>query len=159
MAQPTVGTFTSRHMSVVVKDGTGTPITATLGPGPGDLTFGSLEEANTAAIKILNRGDFQELVYGEDNEIPFSITCHMVGDQTGESISDAVMKTGNFASAVTKDPGGVVYALDLVVTGTRGAVTAVYTLSNCRLKLDWSESLDGNKLSISGVCYSGCAIT
>ena len=32
MAQPTVGTFTSRHMSVVVKDGTGTPITATLGP-------------------------------------------------------------------------------------------------------------------------------
>ena len=78
MAQPTVGTFTSRHMSVVVKDGTATPITATLGPGPGDLTFGSLEEANTAAIKILNRGDFQELVYGEDNEIPFSITCHMV---------------------------------------------------------------------------------
>jgi len=159
MSQPTVGQFTSRHMTVTVKDGTGTPITATLGPGPGNLQFGSLEEAGTAAVKILNRGDFQELVYGEDNEIPFSITCHMVGDQTGESITDAINKTGNFASAVTKDPGGVVYSLDLTLTGTRGAVSFVYTFSNCRLKYSFSESLDGNKLNITGVCYGGCAVT
>jgi len=159
MSQPTVGAFTSRHMSVLVKDGTGTPITATLGPGPGDFQAGDFEEGNTAAVKILNRGDFQELVYGEDNEIPFSITCYMVGDQTGESITDAINKTGNFASAVTKDPGGVVYTLDLTLSGTRGGVSFVYTFSNCRLKYSFSESLEGNKLNITGVCYVGCAVT
>jgi len=159
MSQPTVGQFTSRHMTVTVKDGTGTPITATLGPGPGNLQFGSLEEAGTAAVKILNRGDFQELVYGEDNEVSFSIEVGMVGDQTGESVTDALLKTGNFASAVTKDPGGLVYTLDMLVSGTRDGVTNTYTLSNCRFKADWSESLEGNKINITGVCYSGVSRT
>lgn len=159
MAQPTIGTFTSRHVSVTVKDGTGSPITATLGPGPGDGQIGDLEESDTTTSKILNRGDYLESVYGDDAEIPFSITCHQVGDQTGESIMDAIRKTGNFASGVTVDPGGVVWALDVTVTMTRGAVTNTYVLNTCRLKASWGEGIDGNKLSISGTCYEGVTMT
>ena len=158
MAQVFVGQFTSQHMTVSVKDGTGTPLTAILGPGPGDMTFGSLEEGNKAATKVLNRGSFQELVYGEDNEVPFSITCHMVGDQTGESVTDALLKTGNFASAVTMDPGGLVYTLDILVSGTRGAVTNTYTLNNCRTVAKFTESKEGNTWSFSGTCYQGITV-
>lgn len=159
MAQPTVGTFTSRHVSAQFKDGTGTPITATAGPGPGDIKIGGLEEGDVAATKILNRGDFQELVLGEDKEVPFSITIHHVGDLTGESVLDAIRKTGNFSSGVTVDPGGVVWALDIVVTMTRGAVTNTFTLNTCRLMTDWSEAITGNTFSVSGTCYEGVTIT
>jgi hypothetical protein len=159
MAQPTSKVYTSRHATVTLKDGTGSPITATAGPGPGDMTLDPFEEANTAATKVLNRGDYMEMVYGEDNEVSFSITVHQVGDLTGESILDAINKTGNFASGITVDPGGVVWALDVVVTMVRDGVTNVFTLSTCRLKASWSEALEGNKFSISGVCYEGIAVT
>ena len=37
--QPSSGVFTHRHVTVTFKDGTGTPITRTLGPGPGNIKF------------------------------------------------------------------------------------------------------------------------
>jgi hypothetical protein len=154
-----VAVFTSRHTTVVLKDGTGTPITATVGPGPGDLTISGFQEGFSEATPILNRGDFQELVLGADTPVEFSITIWHDGDLTGTSVLDAIQKSGNFASGVTVDPGGVVWALDCLVTMTRGGVTNTYLLNTCRLKADWKEGLDGNQFTISGTCYEGVTIT
>ena len=36
---PAHGVFTRRYTSVSIKDGAGTPLSRTVGPGPGDFTF------------------------------------------------------------------------------------------------------------------------
>ena len=149
----------SRHTTVTLKDGTGTPITVTVGPGPGDMTISGFMEGDTTITKILNRGDYQESVYADDNEVPFTITIYHNGDLTGSSVLDAILKTGSFSAGVTVDPGGVVWALDVLVTMTRGAVTNTYTLNTCRLTTDWSEAISGNTFKISGTCYEGVTIT
>lgn len=151
--------YTSRHTTVVLSDDTGTPITVTAGPGPGDLSITGLSEADTAATKILDRGSYQELVYGDDNEVSFSLSIYHDGDLTGTSVLDAIRKTGNFSAGVTVDPGGLVWALDVTVTMTRNAVTNTYVLNTCRLTTDWSEAISGNTFKISGICYEGVTIT
>lgn len=157
--QPTTLVYTSKHLTVTVADASGSPKTATLGPGPGTLSFDGFEEANHEAISVQDRGTFMELVDGSDKEITGSIDVWMVGDLTGHSVIDAIMKTGDFSSGTTKDPGGVVWALDLTVTMTRNAVTNTFTFSNCRLKSSFKEAKEGNQFSISFTCYKGVAVT
>ena len=157
--QPTSGTFTSRHVAVSAVDGTGTPLSIAMGPGPGDITLDNFEEGNKEIAKVLNRGTFLELVYTDDKEISGSVTVHQVGDLTGHSVLDAVNKTGDFAAGVTKDPGGEVWTMDLIVTMVRGAQTNIFTLSNCRLKAGWKEGKEGNAFTISFVAYKGITVT
>ena len=52
------GVFTRRYVTVTVKDGAGTPLTRTVGPGPGDFTIDGLEAGNYEAVKVLDRGQF-----------------------------------------------------------------------------------------------------
>ena len=151
--------FTRKHVSILVKDATGTPITATLGPGPGDFSYSGLEEGDVEALPIYNRGTYLELLIGDQKQVTGSITVYHDGDQTGTSVLDAIRKTGNFASGVTVDPGLVSWALDMVVTMTRGAVTNVLTFNTCRFTTDWAEGKEGNQYSISFTCYEGVGIT
>ncbi len=148
--------FTRKHVSVKFVDGTGTPLEKTIGPGPGDFTFDGIEEGGTEAVPVYSRGDFLELVYGDEKQITGSGTIYVDGDQTGSSVIDAALKTGGtWASGVTKDPGGVVWTTDIVVTETRGATTNTYTFSNCRTVVKWTEGKEGNTLSFSFTCYNG----
>lgn len=151
--------FTRRHVTIAVADGTGTPITATLGPGPGDFTVSGLEEANKEAQRILNNGAYLEMTYGDDKEITGSITVFHYGDQTGTSVIDAIMKTGNFASGVTVDPGGVVWALDMTATITDGSVTNTMVFNTCRFTTDWGVNKEANSYSISFTCHEGVTRT
>ncbi len=151
--------FTHKHLSVTVKDDTGTPITATLGPGPGDLSYSTLEQGDVEALAVYNRGTYLEAVDGDQKQITGSITIYHDGDQTGSSVLDAVRKTGSFASGVTVDPGLVSWMLDIVVTATRGAVTNTWTFSTCRITADFTETKDGNTWTLNFTCYQGVAIT
>jgi hypothetical protein len=148
-----------RNVTVTVQDGTGTPITATLTPGPGDLKWSGLEAAGAEAIGVYNRGAFLQQIKGDDKQITGSITIYEYGDQTGTSVLDAVRKTGNFASGVTVDPGGQVWALDMIAAVTDGSVTNTYTFSTCRFTADYQESKDGNTWTLSFTCYEGVAVT
>ena len=150
---------TRKHVTVTLKDATGTPITKVLGPTPGDFQIQGLQENNTEGLPIYSRGSFLELVEGDDVQIQGSITVYHDGNLTGTSVADAILKAGNFASGVTQDPGGVVWTLDTVVTVTRGADTDTFTLSNCRFQFDYNEDKEGNKLPIKFTCYGGCALT
>lgn len=152
--------LTRRHLSAILKDATGTPITVTLGPGPGDLKLSDLEYGNKESVPIYDRGTFLEQVHGDDKQPSFSLTVYHDGDLTAAAaVHAALNKTNDFASGVTVDPGGDVWALTLVVTITRSAVTNTYTLTNCRIKWDYSEAKDNNTIAISGTCYGGYTVT
>ena len=151
------GIFTRRYVTVTIKDGAGTPLTRTVGPGPGDFKFGPVANGNYEAPKVLDRGQFYELVPGDDLQQDVSGSIYVDGDQTGASVIDAVLKTGDWASATTTDPGGVVWAFTLVITETYNGVTNVYTCSKCRGTVSWSEAVDGNKLDFAITCYGGVA--
>ena len=159
MPQPSSGVFTHRHVTVTFKDGTGTPITRTLGPGPGNIKFDNIAEGNKDAILIRDRGANLEYAYGDDKEMTGSIDVYEVGDETGNSILDAILKTGDFASGTTTDSGGVVWTGTVVVTGTRNSVTNTYTLTKCRLEASYQEAADANIFSISFRSAGGLAVT
>jgi len=153
------GVIGRRYTSITIKDGTGTPLTRAVGPGPGDFKFSTLENGNYAAIKILDRGQFYELIPGDDNEIKMSGTIYVDGDQTGSSVIDAFLKTGDWASATTTDPGGVVWAFTMIAVESYAGATNTYTLAKCRGIASWEESDAGNKLSFDITCYGGCTRT
>jgi hypothetical protein len=150
---------TRKHVSLKFKDATGTPLERTIGPGPGDFTFDGLEEGGVEALPLYDRGSFLELVIGDDKQISWSATIYVDGDQTGASVLDAVLKSGDWASATTQDPGGVVFTSDVLVTVTRGATTNTYTLNNCRTIAKFTESKEGNTWAFSGTCYQGITRT
>lgn len=152
------GVNNRRNTSVTIKDGAGTPLSRTVGPGPGDFKFSTLENGNYAAVKVLNRGVYYEMVPGDDNEIKVSGSIYVDGDQTGASVIDAFLKTGDWASATTTDPGGQVWAFTLVITESYAGNTNIYTLAYCRGIVSWSEA-EANKLDFDVTCYGGCTRT
>jgi hypothetical protein len=153
------GVFTRRFTSVTIKDGAGSPLSRAVGPGPGDFKFSTVENGNYAAIKVLDRGQFYELVPGDDNEIKISGSIYVDGDQTGSSVADAFLKSGDWAAATTTDPGGVVWAFTLVLTESYNSVTNIYTCAKCRGIASWSETDSGNKLDFDITCYGGVTRT
>lgn len=151
---------TSKHVTVTVEDDTGTPITCTLGPGPGDLEFSGLEQGDVSAIRVMNRGAHLELVEGPTNEITGSITVYHNQDLTAAaSVLAAIRKTNDYASGVAVDPGLVVWTLNLKVVITRSAVTDTFVFNTCRLSADYSEGEGGNTIKISFTCYEGVTVS
>ena len=145
-----------RNTSVTVKDGAGVPLSRTVGPGPGDFKASNLQQGNYEAMKVLDRGQFSEMVPGDDAEIKISGSIYVSGDQTGSSVVDAILKTGDWSSATTTDPGGQVWAFTLVITESYAGVTNIYTFSKCRGTASWSEDANGNKLDFDVTCLGGC---
>lgn len=145
---------TRKMVAVTFKDGTGSPISATLGPGPGDVKISGMEQGGVEAVAIYNRGTFLELVEGDQKQITFSITIYHNQDLTAASSPvAALLKTNDFSSGVTKDPGGVVWTGNLEVVVTRSGVTDTFTLINARCMFDYTEGKEGNTISISGTAY------
>lgn len=145
---------TRKMVAVTFKDGTGSPISATLGPGPGDVKISGMEQGGVEALPIYNRGTFLELVEGDQKQITFAITIYHNQDLTAAaSPVAALLKTNDFSSGVTKDPGGVVWTGNLEVVVTRSAVTDTFTLINCRCSFDYSEGKEGNTITINGTGY------
>ncbi len=64
-----------------------------------------------------------------------------------------VLKQNTFAAGVSKDPGLLVWTVNIVVTITRAGVTSTITLTNCRLIADFTTEADVNKIKISGMAY------
>jgi hypothetical protein len=151
------GIFTLKHGSIIGKDATGTPIDVDLAPGPGNMSIQGMEAGMVEGLPVYNRGTFYELVEGSQKGISFSIEVLQEGkfaaDGSTNRPGDLVLKAGTFASGTTTDPGGQVWAVDIVLTMTRNAVTSICTLKNCRVLVDFSEDANGNKVSISGTAY------
>lgn len=151
--------YTSKHVVMVWKDGTGTPLTYTPAPTPMDVTIAGIEQNGCEVIKVMNNGTFYELVEGPQKEVPFSITIYQDGELVDGSTAkpmNFVTKAGTVAAGVTGDPGGtggVWTVAQVVLTSTRNAVTTVETLTNCRLIAERVIDPAGNQIKISGIAY------
>lgn len=148
---------TSKHASVVFKDGAGSPLTYTASPTPMDLKIDGLEGDLDEAIKVMNNGVFLELVDGPQKEFPWSLTIYHDGkliDGSNGKPLNAVLKQGAWAAATTGDPGAVVWTLaEVVCTLTRGSAVDTVTIRNSRIVAGFELSPDGNKITISGIAY------
>jgi hypothetical protein len=148
--------FTLRNAVITGADATGSPISATLSPGPVDFSSDEEEAGGYEALPVMNGGDFLELVPGMQKFINFSLTLLQDGKLTDGATGkpfDLAMKQGTFAAGTTRDPGGLVWTVNVVLTLTRNGVTATKTFTNCRLKVGYSTAIDGNKIALTGTAY------
>jgi hypothetical protein len=154
-----------RDGTILIEDGTGTPLAVTVQFEAGDFSISGLNQGNIEATTYLDRGDLGSVRKTSRTFPTFSFSAHMtdLSDATDKLLYDAVNKTGAFASAVsTGGTASDVYMLKVTFTveGTNFGDSAdhVMILNNCHLSLDLSEG-DPNSFSISGTVYGAITAT
>ena len=146
---------TAKHVaSLIGSDATGTPITYTAGAGPMDFSLQGVEAGMVESIPVYSNGTFFELVEGAQKAIPFSFTLFQDGQLAASSKPlGMVLKQNTFSAGVSKDPGLLVWTVNVVMVITRSGVSSTITLTNCRLVADFGTEPDTNKIKISGIAY------
>lgn len=147
--------------SITLRDGTGSPITVTVKFDNADFSVEGLAEDLRETVAYQSRGALNGIRHTTRTFPTFSFSCQMseFSSASANSVSDAILRNGAFAAAVSTAPGGAnadVYTLDVVITeeGTNFGDSAdhTFTMEDCRLTLNYSEG-DPNTFSISGTCY------
>ena len=154
-----------RDGTILIEDGTGTPLAVTVQYEAGDFSITGLNESNTDATTYLDRGELGSVRKTNRTFPTFSFSAHMtdLSDATNKTLWDVVNKTGAFAAAVsTGGTSSDVYMLKVTFTveGTNFGDSAdhVLVLNNCHLALDFSEG-DPNSFSLSGTVYGAITAT
>ena len=154
-----------RDGTILIEDGTGTPLAVTVQFEAGDFSLSGLNQGNVEATTYLDRGELGSVRKTSRTFPTFSFSAHMtdLSDATDKLLWDAVNKTGAFSAAVsTGGTASDVYMLKVTFTveGTNFGDSAdhVMILNNCRLSLDLSEG-DPNSFSISGTVYGAITAT
>ena len=145
--------------TITLKDGTGTPITVTVRFDNADFTVSGLKAKLRETVAYQHRGVLSSVRHTARTFPQFSFSCSMseFTAATAVSVSDAVLKNGAFAAAIsTLGANADVYCLDLVVTEERtnfgDSADHTFTLEDCELELTYTEG-DPNGFSLSGTCY------
>lgn len=161
-----------RDGTILLQDGTGTPLDVTIQYENGDFNLSGLTGVGgTTAYDhtvYLDRGELNIGGIRKTNRTfpTFSFTAQFtdLSDATNETLPDFILKTGSFASAVsTLGANADVYAVDITWTieGTNfgDATDHVVSLSDCVITgLSIAEG-DPNTFSIDGVVYGTIALT
>lgn len=129
-----------------------------LSPGEGNFAFDGIQENQTEAVDIKNRGEHYELAEGDQVYPTGSITVLRDGPQHSAvnlTVMDAVLKRATSAAAggTTADEGGVVWTGSIIFTENRGGGLSVSTFPNCRLVLAGAEAQGGNTMTINWTSY------
>ena len=162
MALPIVKNY--RDGSIVLKDGTGTPIAITVEFEAGDFSITGVNQSNTEVTTYLDRGDLGTVRKTSRTFPTFSFSAHMteLSDATSKTLWDAVNKTGTFASAVSTITNSDVYGLTvlIVIEGTTLGEATDHTLElvGCHLSIDFAEG-DPNSFTINGTVYGAITAT
>lgn len=140
-----------RDGTIVLSDGTGTPLTVTIQFENGDLSISGTNQGNYEHTKYLDRGELGSIRKTTRMFPTGSFTCQMtdLSDATDRLIWDMVNKTGAFASAVsTLGANADLYTLKIVLTveGTNfgDATDHVLNLNDCRCSIDFAEGDPSN---------------
>ena len=149
--------------TIVLKDGTGTPITVTIKFDNADFSIDGLKAKLRETTAYQHRGVLSSVRHTTRTFPTGTLTCSMseFTSATATSVSDAILKNGAFAAAVsTLGTNADVYTLDILVTeeGTTfgDATDHSFTLEDCECSLAYSEG-DPNTFSISFTCYGAVA--
>lgn len=142
--------FTHRHVSLTLEDGTGTPLTFAVGPGPGDMSVSEVNASNKEVIRVLNRGAHDGFVDGDDmvQDVSISIAMPSAALTSGSvgTAMDFFRKQGTYAAGVSLD--ATIWAFKAKVVISDGTTTANIEYPLCEGALSWAEAKEGNTISI-----------
>ena len=154
-----------RDGTILIEDGTGTPLAVTVQYEAGDFSITGLNQGNTEATTYLDRGELGTVRKTSRTFPTFSFSAHMtdLSDATDKLLYDAVNKTGAFASAVsTGGTASDVYMLKVTLTieGTNfgDSTDHVMIMNNCHLAIDFAEG-DPNSFTLNGTVYGAITAT
>lgn len=154
-----------RHGTILLEDGTGTPLAHTVQYENGDFQVSGLSEGQKEVIAYLDRGVLCDLQYGNQTFPTFSFTAHFtdLSDATDKLLVDACRKTGAFSAAVSTLGANKVYTIDLTWTieGTDLGDSADHTfkLEDCRVTDVQISEGDPTSFTVSGTCYGAITAT
>jgi len=155
--------MSSRNTTVTFRDGDAGPTELVIGPGPGDFSHGATNAENTAKIRVMDRGQFDGHVEGEDLEQEWSITVQLRGEAQTDAVEarvqDWLNRTGSFSGLVSKSANPDIWAFEILVTMTLGGVTTTRTLPLCVADHTFTEALEGHSLTISGTNNGAIVVT
>lgn len=146
--------FNLRHGLVTWVGADGVPIE--LAPGDGDASIGEVSANAREATPVRNRGDVIGMVEGNSQEVSFSITIRHAGpftDPVARTAVDALLRTGAYSSADTRDPAGIAYTGRIRLDLVRQDRTCRVELHNVRAAIAYAETAEGNTISITGTAY------
>lgn len=151
--------------SLVVKDGTGTPVTLSIPFTMGDFSLGGLTQALRATNVYETRGVLVGLRKGAKAFPTGSFSCMVAdySDASDRTLLDFLRKNASYSANISTTTAlGDVYTVDLVFTveGTDLGDSAdhVITLEDCDCSMDLSEG-EPNSLSVSFTVYGAVSMT
>ena len=144
-----------RDGSLVINDGTGTPISITVQFDEGDFSISGLKAKLAETTGYETRGQLRSVRHTTRVYPTGSFTCMMadLSEATTGTVADALMKNGAFSAGVsTLGANAEVYTVQMVFT-VAGVVhgdasNATFTLNDVEGVVDFSEG-DPDQLSIS----------
>jgi len=150
--------------SIVLNDGTGTPLTLTIRFDNGDFSVGTLQAGLRAVVAYKARGKTIGLRQGEPEYPQLSFSCSVsdLSESSGGTIQDWLAKRAPFASRVSTSTAlGDIDTSDVIVTfeGTTFGDSAdqTYTCEDVYLSYDFASG-EPNKVSVTGVVYGDIKI-
>lgn len=156
MSAITGSRYTSRQLSVVFKDGAGTPNTMTVGPGQGTFALGAMRQGNADVVRVLDRGQHSGFVVTDDLAQDWSIEIELLNQSlvhaAQKRIVDWMQKSNFFSTNTSLDT--TIWAWAIVVTMNDGTTTSTITLPLCDGTWDFSEAKEGNKIKLAGKNYT-----
>ena len=145
--------------TIVLKDGSGTPISCTVRFDNADFSLDGLKAKLRETNAYQHRGVLSSVRHTTRTFPTFTFSCSMSNFTSAgaDTVSDAILKNGAFASAVsTLGANADVFCLDVQITeeGSSFGDSAdhVFGLEDCELSLSYAEG-DPNTFSISGTVY------
>jgi len=152
---------TARDGSLVVNDGTGTPLTITIARVT-DFNATAFSPSGKEHVALYSRGELVGLRHTDTSQYTGSFTAwftHFTA-ATGTSVFERGGKTGYFASAVSTSAGiGDVMTYNMIYTaeGTAFSDASDHTATFSRVAFtcDFTEAMEGSSVSVSFTAYGG----
>jgi hypothetical protein len=145
--------FNSRFTSVKFEDGGS--LIFVLDKDQGNFDCGPFAEENRDTVRKLHRGSYDGSIPTDDLQQTWSLTFDQANrsttDGTADRIMDWVLKKGSCAAGTTTDSGGLEWRFKITVTFDDGTTQGHMILPNCRVTSQFTEAMDGNSWSLSGV--------
>ncbi len=153
-----------RDGTLLLEDGTGTPLAVTVQYEAGDFSLTGLTSGQKEITTYMDRGDLASVRHTNQTFPSVGFSAHMtdVSDGTELTLPDIVMRTatGAFSAAVsTLGANADVYTLNVTWTVTEpGGASHVVVCDDVALSIDMSEG-DPNSFAISGTVYGSITMT
>jgi hypothetical protein len=151
---------TKRDGTIVLKDGTGTPVTITVIYEDGDLSIEGISKHQTELVAFFDRGTFYTVRKSNQKFVTFKFTAHMteISDATNTNLYDFI-NFGNLYSANVSTLGAnaevktILLLFTVAGTDHGDSTDHTLTLDDCACEIAFSEG-EPNKFTITGTSYS-----